>query len=244
MLVGFLLHLALFVVPRLRYQCMARWNQELNRFLARMLHISVIIKGDRAMLKTQGALIVANHLGYLDGFVLGSIIPLVYTSKTEVKQWPVFGWIALVGGTIFIDRQRKSKAKGYVAATSQMLKRKVNVLSFPEGTSTNGQGLRQFQSIHFEAPLQASACVVPVVISYATINHKIVNRDNRDALCWYGQVSFVRHLMGVLALQQIEAVVEFLPLIKIPSLSDRELLRKELSASVHARIAQRYPLFS
>lgn len=214
-----------------------------NRFLRLIFRIKIIIKGERSALKERGNFIVSNHLSYLDGIVLGSIFPVIYTSKSEVRHWPILGLMTEVGGTIFIDRKRKTRSDDYIRETTQMLKRKVNVIVFPEGTSTNGAKLLPFQSIHFQAPLNSSSPILPVAINYTKINQEDVGLEIRDKVCWYGQVKFHEHLPGILKLDSIEAKIVIYPKIDLANLSDTDYSRKELSESLYRIIEKNYPLF-
>ena len=55
-------------------------------------------------------LLVCNHLGYLDILVLAACRPALFVAKSEVKQWPVFGWFARLAGTIFVHRGKPLQA--------------------------------------------------------------------------------------------------------------------------------------
>ena len=92
--------------------------------------------------------IVANHVSYLDVFVLGSLIPAVFVAKKEVREWPVIGWIAWLQRTIFIER-RRSKADDEIRPLVKALNQGSNVIVFPEGTSTDGVTILPFKSTLF-----------------------------------------------------------------------------------------------
>ncbi|MEK9874048.1 MAG: lysophospholipid acyltransferase family protein, partial [Betaproteobacteria bacterium] len=98
--------------------------------------------------------VVANHVSYLDVFVLGSLIPAVFVSKQEVRDWPVVGWVAWLQRTIFITR-RPARAVDELAPLGEALENGFNVIMFPEGTSTNGTSVLPFKSALFEAPKRA-----------------------------------------------------------------------------------------
>src|SRR5882757_6216546 len=53
-------------------------------------------------------LLVSNHLSYLDTLAICATTPAVFVSKAEVKKWPLFGWLATLGGTVFIERTRRT----------------------------------------------------------------------------------------------------------------------------------------
>lgn len=241
-LVGLILNAILFVYPLIRFRIISHWTRTLNRFLRLILGIRVIVEGDSLCLKEKGNFIISNHLGYLDGVVLGSLFAVVYVSKNQVRTWPLFGLMTAVAGTIFIDRQRKNKTADYIHQTTKMLERKVNVLVFPEGTSTNGERLLDFQSVHFQASLNSKSPVLPVTINYTKINKTEVHPQGRDRVCWYGQVNFLEHLLGVLKLNCIEAKVRIYPKIDLANPLGRSFSRKELAESLYKIILNSYPL--
>ena len=241
-LIVILLHSVLFCCyPSGRLRIVSRWSRQLGKFLCWALGIRVVIEGDVSAVRRNGAVIVANHISYLDGILLGSMFPLLYISKRQVASWPFFGLIAVLGSTIFIDREKKTKVPAYVMKVCDALRQKINVLVFAEGTSTNGEQLRPFQAIHFQAPLLSGAVVVPVVVTYSRIDGQPLTVHNRDAVCWYGQVPFFSHLLGVLRLRRIEARVMIYPPWK-PKPQTETYTRKDLSVELHSLIKKSYPL--
>lgn len=242
-LVGAFLRVISFINPPLGLRYISRWTRIFCRFLRFILKIRVVIEGDAASLDENGNFIVSNHLGYLDGVVLGSLFAVVYISKSQVKNWPLFGWMTQAGRTIFIDRKRKNKSLDYIQETVKVLKRKINVLIFPEGTSTKGERLYPFQSVHFQSPLDAGSPIVPVVITYTKINGEKVTLKNRDSVCWYGQNKFSEHVRGVLQLTSIEARVVVGPKINPDTFQNYGYARKDLSEFLHNNMANSYPLF-
>jgi 1-acyl-sn-glycerol-3-phosphate acyltransferase len=174
---------------------------------------------------------------------LGSLCRVIYISKSQVKNWPLFGQVTIIGRTIFIDRARKNKVDDYIQETISVLKKKVNTLIFPEGTSTNGERLLCFQSVHFQSPLEANSPILPLSIAYTKIDGEEVTAKNRDNLCWYGQIKFQEHLLQVLKIGKIEATVTVYPKIYLGNFLKQEYNRKELSEKLHDIIAQSYPIF-
>lgn len=234
----------LFINNTICSRMISRWTRTFSRFLRLLLNIRVTVEGDRLCLNEHGNFIVSNHLGYLDGVILGSLFAVAYTSKSQVRNWPLFGWMTEIAGTIFIDRQRKDKSIDYIDKTSWALERKINVLVFPEGTSTDGDRLLPFQSVHFQAPLNAKSPILPVTITYTKINQEEVAPRNRDRVCWYGQLKFYEHICKILELNSIEAKIIIHPKIDTANLlRDSSQSRKDLSEILHKIISHNYPLF-
>ena len=103
--------------------------------------------------------IVANHVSYLDVFVLGSLIPAVFVAKKEVREWPVIGWIAWLQRTIFIER-RRSKADDEIRPLVKALNRGSNVIVFPEGNINRRRNHTAFQKHAFRSS-KTSKCLCP-----------------------------------------------------------------------------------
>jgi 1-acyl-sn-glycerol-3-phosphate acyltransferase len=213
LIIGLILHLITFASkPGLRLKLISRWTRLTCIFLRKILGIRLSINGN--IPDRKGLFIISNHLTYLDGVILGSLFPVVFVSKLQVKSWPIFGWMTQLGGTVFVDRERKLKSVDSVKEIAGLLQNNINILIFPEGTSTNGSQILPFQSIFFQAPLSCSAGILPVTIQYTKIESADLNSSNRDRVFWYGQVNFIKHLLEVLKLKSIEAKVIIHPQIE------------------------------
>lgn len=215
-----------------RWRIISRATRCLATALKNILNVRITVEGDWDG-SAAGCFIISNHVGYLDGIILGSVFPVLYVSKKEVRRWPVIGaWTALCG-TVFVDRERKDKVPLLVEEIARKLKDKANVLVFPEGTSTNGEQLLTFQPTPFAAPLRAHAPILPISLIYKRIGRQPVSASNRDRIYWYGDMEFANHLWNVLALRSIEAVVRVHPKIETFHLKNDSLNRKQLSQACY-----------
>lgn len=144
----------------------------------------------------QTAAVVANHSSWLDIFVLNSLGPLYFVSKSEVASWPGIGWLARAAGTVFIARNR-NQAAAQRDVLSARFAAGDRLLFFPEGTSSDGQRVLPFKSTLFAAlfdPGLSRAYVQPVSLFY----HPRRGTDPR-ALGWWGDMEFGSHFFQVLA---------------------------------------------
>lgn len=223
---------------RRRWQWIGRlinWN--FAALVSAVLNIRITVEGELNGLESGGHVIISNHLGYVDGIVLGSIFPVIYVSKKEVRGWPLIGpWTALCG-TIYIDRQRKDKIPLLVGEIARKLGQKANVLIFPEGTSTNGDKILPFQSAPFAAPLRVRAPIVPVTLTYKSIDHQPLSNTNRDRIYWYGDMEFLGHFWELLAVRSIEVTVKVHPVIETSRYKNDSLGRKALSQACYDRVS-------
>lgn len=233
-----LLHVAvsLFRLPG-RWRIISRLTRGFARLLTLLLRIRVSVEGKAVPTHGVGACIAANHLGYVDGIVLGSLFPVIFVSKKEVRGWPVIGqWTALCG-TVFVDRRRKDKIPLLVEEIAAKLREGLNVLIFPEGTSTDGEKMLAFQSAPFAAPLRTRSPIVPVTLTYTAINDEPVSRANRDRVYWYGDMEFFGHFWNLLGLKSIEVLVKLHPPIDTALLKNNSFGRKQLSRVCYDRIS-------
>jgi len=223
--------------PRNGWRIVAEMTRRFVAMLMTIVGIRITVQGDLELLDIEGAVIAANHLGYLDGFVLGSLFPVNFITKGEVRRWPVIGLWTKLCGTIYIDHQRKGKITMAVEEIIERLDQKANILIFPEGTSTNGEHLLPFQTAPFAAPLRTHAPVLPLTITYRKIDGEPVAEKNRDKVYWYGDMDFMPHFWGVLGLKRVEVAVRIHAPIETGQYKNNSLSRKQLSHACHNAIA-------
>ncbi|MGA7884401.1 MAG: lysophospholipid acyltransferase family protein [Acidobacteriaceae bacterium] len=179
----------------------ADWLHRSCRLVLRRIGMGTACRGPRP----ARGLICANHLSYLDIVVCAAAAPCVFVSKREVKSWPAFGFFARCGGTIFLDRQSRTSADAAAAEMAEAMDAPVPVLLFPEGTSTDGSEVLRFHPTLLEPAIQKG-----LEIAAAAIAYRVRGGEERDA-CYYGDISFVRHLLRTLGRSGIVADVEFYP---------------------------------
>jgi 1-acyl-sn-glycerol-3-phosphate acyltransferase len=204
-----------------------------------ILNIKVTIAGDAGQLERGGYVVIANHVSYVDGIVLGSIFPIVFVSKREVKKWPIVGQWNVLCGTIFINRQRKNEVGTMVREMTRKLRQEANVLLFPEGTSTNGEKMLPFQTVPLAAPLRSRSIIVPVTLAYTTIDEQPVTAANRDFVYWYGDMDFVTHFWNLLGRRGVEVLVTLHPKIECFRYADNSAGRKKLAEDCYNRVLGR-----
>jgi lyso-ornithine lipid O-acyltransferase len=222
-----------------RWKIISRLNRNFTLLLRLILNIKVTVAGDEGQMERGGYVIIANHVSYVDGIVLGSIFPILFVSKREVKRWPIVGQWNILCGTIFINRQRKEEVGSLVDEMTRKLKQETNILLFPEGTSTNGEKLLPFQTVPLAAPLRSRSIIVPATIAYKNIDDAPVTAANRDLIYWYGDMDFVSHFWKVLALRNVEVLVTIQPKIECFHYEDSSAGRKRLADDCYNRVLGR-----
>ena len=243
---GFLLLVHLWIsLLRLptRWEIISRLTYGFTFLLRTILNLKVTVAGDAVQIEQGGIVIISNHLSYVDGIVLGSIFPVVFVSKREVKKWPVIGLWAMLCGTIFINRQRKDNVGLLVAEMRRRLKERANILLFPEGRATNGERMLPFQTAPLAAPLRNRSIIVPVTLVYKYVDHKAVSKANRDLIYCYDDMDFVPHFWKLLSLRSVEAVVTVQPKIECSGYEDNSAARKQLALDCYNRVLGRVTNF-
>jgi lyso-ornithine lipid O-acyltransferase len=222
-----------------RWKIISRLNRNYTLLLRLILNIKLTVRGDEGQLERGGYVIIANHVGYVDGIILGSIFPIIFVSKREVKSWPIVGQWNVLCGTIFINRQRKVQVASLIRQMTRKLQQEANLLLFPEGTSTNGEAMLPFQTVPLAAPLRNRSIIVPVTVTYKTIDDQPVTTANRDSVYWYGDMEFVTHFWNLLALREIDVLVTIQRKIECFRYSDNSAGRKKLAEDCYNRVLGR-----
>jgi 1-acyl-sn-glycerol-3-phosphate acyltransferase len=222
-----------------RWKIISRLTRNFTFLVRTILNIKITVAGDEGSLERGGYVIIANHVSYVDGIVLGSIFPIVFVSKKEVKSWPVIGQWNTLCGTIFINRQRKEMVPALVEEMTQKLRHEANILLFPEGTSTNGERMLPFQTAPLAAPLRNRSIIVPVTLAYKTIEEEPVTVANRDLIYWYGDMEFLNHFWRLMSLRSIEVLVTIQPKIECFHYQDNSAGRKKLAEDCYNRVLGR-----
>ena len=196
-----------------------------HRNACRILGIRVAARG--AISTTHPTLFVANHSSYLDIAVLGALIEGSFVAKAEVATWPLFGLLAKLQRTVFIDR-RPTQAAQHRDDIALRLEAGDNLFLFPEGTSTDGNHVKPFRSALFAvasrevngAPLQ----VQPVSIAYTRLDGIPLGRALRPLYTWFGEMELGSHMWTMAGLGRLTVEVEFHPPVTFVELGSRKAL--------------------
>lgn len=170
-------------------------------------------------------LLISNHMGYLDIAVLASIMPAVFVSKRDVKFWPVFGQFAQMGGTVFVDRARRTQVGDVNDEIQAALDDGALVVLFPEGTSSGGETVLPFKS----ALLQPAAGQAHP-LSVCCIQYDLDDGNAAEDVCYWGDDTFLPHMLNLLGKRTLRATVRFAPFQS--TTTDRKELARELREEV------------
>ncbi|MFJ8477871.1 lysophospholipid acyltransferase family protein [Kitasatospora sp. NPDC094011] len=189
------------------------------------------IRGGRAV-GADGALVVANHVSWLDIPLLAAGRPGRSLAKTEVRTWPVLGHLVAWGGTVFLDRDRLRTLPDTVAAVAEVLRSGYPVIVFPEGSTWCGRESGRFRPALFQAAVEAGAFVQPV-----TIRYRLADGRTTSAPAFIGDEGLLTSLARVVAVRGLVADVTFLPPIPPPGPQPtRAGARRELARAAQTAV--------
>ena len=204
------------------------------RMLVWLLSIKIEYEGNIEKSKRCN-FFISNHISYLDIPILGSQFPLKFVAKLEVKNWPIFGFLSRLAGTIFIKRAR-SESLLQKRIIFKLLSEREKILIFPEATTSDGNRVLSFKSNAFSAVENQNFCIQPLVIIYSEINGMPINRWLRPIIAWYGDMDLTPHLLILKSLKSIRAKIIYLE----PVNSKDFINRKDMSKYIEQKIQRSY----
>lgn len=158
----------------------------------------------REIMGDDNYLIVSNHLSYTDILVICAYYPSCFVTSVEMRDTPFLGHICKLAGCVFVERRNKKNLGHEVREITDALKAGLDVVIFPEATSTNGEEVIRFRRPLFKAACDARIKVKPLTINYRKLDGKPVTLKNRDQVFWYGDMTFADHLWGVFNIGRID----------------------------------------
>jgi lyso-ornithine lipid O-acyltransferase len=193
-----------------------------HRLICRLLGIRLVRRG--TISAHRPTLFVSNHTSYLDIEIMGAAIEGSFVSKAEVSHWPVFGWLAKLQGTIFVERADRAGAARQRDEIRGRLDKGDNLILFPEGTSGDGMHLLPFKSTLFAAAEHDRVVVQPVSVVYRLLDGIPLGRFYRPFFAWYGDMTMAPHLWKMLGLGRLTVVMTFHEPVRLKDFGSRKLL--------------------
>ncbi|MEZ4742241.1 MAG: lysophospholipid acyltransferase family protein [Bdellovibrionota bacterium] len=186
--------------------------------------------------KKIGDLLVANHLSYLDVLILAANHPSCFVTSVEMKNTLFLGMLCDVGGCLYVERRNKDKIEQEIKDISNALAAGLDVIIFPEATSTCGSTVERFKIPLFRAARECGARVIPITLNYQALNYRPICAHNRDLVFWYGKMRFASHLWKFLQQRRLNVEVSISKLIDSLRVNDPV----ELSIVAHKAVLSRY----
>ncbi|MBB5047079.1 1-acyl-sn-glycerol-3-phosphate acyltransferase [Rhodopseudomonas rhenobacensis] len=212
--------------------------QLFHRALCRLIGVRIRQVGQRSA--DAPALILSNHVSWLDICVIGALGPVVFVSKSEVARWPVFGWLSRLQRTVFIDRKARHRTGAATQEIGDRLAGGDAVVLFAEGTSSDGVRILPFRSaligaVHHalgQSTKHSAITVQPLSLAYVRFAGLPVGRALRERVAWYGDADLMPHLMGVLSAGAIDVTVSWGDAVAHDLSADRKEIARRAEAEV------------
>ncbi len=214
-----------FIGPARRIRLKQRWSAELLDLLC----IRLETDGPEIL---PGCLLVANHISWLDIFVINAAWPAAFISKAEVRGWPVIGWLATRNETVFLRRGSRGHARIVNEEIAGLLGRGRHVALFPEGTTTDGSHVRPFHAALLQPAIEAGAPIQPLAIAYRLPDGRYTRAPAYD-----GDVSLGESIRAIIGERRIVARIEVAPLLVTHDGPDRKALAHAAYGAIVARLA-------
>jgi 1-acyl-sn-glycerol-3-phosphate acyltransferase len=236
-----LLTLPLMPIQALLVASNSAWARRLprlyHRWSCRIMGFRVTVLGEPSA--QRPTLFVANHVSYVDIEILGGVIEGSFIAKAEVARWPLFGWLAKLQRTVFVDRRVRSTA-AQRDAIRQRLEAGDDLILFAEGTAGDGNRVLPFKSALFSVADdsgQRGLTVQPVSIAYLRLDDIPMGRAYRPFFAWYGDMTLAPHLWTMLGLGTVDVAVNFHPPVTLAALGSRKALAEHCHRVVAAGMA-------
>jgi len=216
------------IYPHLNQTRQHRTLKSWSRQLLTIFNIGILVEGQQPVRGKGGCLIVANHVSWLDIIVLNAIHPSRFIAKSEVRDWPVIGWLCRRCGTVFIERALRQNASMVNRRISLLLEQDVSIGLFPEGTTTDGKQVGHFHSALIQPAIDAGIRLLPMALRY---QHK--DGETEFAAAFVGDMTLAQSIWQILRCTHQDALVVF-----TPALMAENANRRVLARAAHEAISQ------
>ncbi len=199
-----------------------------SRGLVRLCGVRVRVQGQP--IRTGPILYVANHISWLDIFVLNSVRATGFVAKQDIRDWPILGWLVAGAGTVFIDRTQRHAIKGVSLQMQQRFARNEAVGVFPEGTTSEGLDVSAFHASLFEPAIRVNVGVQPIALRFYE------QRQRSTRLAFVGEQSLVENLWLLLSATHVSVAIDFLG--PLSAQTCQSLGRAEVAQQTRQRIRE------
>lgn len=187
----------------------------------------------------NNTMFVANHISWSDIHALNSVAAIRFIAKSEIRSWPIFGYLVSRANTLFIDRSRKKDAKRTIDVALQSLQSGDTLCLFPEGTTTDGTLMQPFKSSLLQAAIEAQSTIWPVAIRYPHPS----GGANVD-VAYAGETTLLESMQKILSQRQPVIELHFLTPISLAptkakhtALQDRRTLTLHIESLIRSKLS-------
>ena len=214
-----------------RQRRIQRWSRQLIAICGVQLTVRNLAGRDAV----SPALIICNHVSWLDIFVINSLHPCYFVAKSDIHDWPLVGWLCHQAGTIFIARGRQREVRRIYASLVRRIHDGQRVAFFPEGTTAAQGSILPFHANLFEAAIEAGVPVQPYVLRYLDEDGSL-----HTAADFIGEMTFTESVLMILRHRRLHAELIRLPAVASAAMHRRELAqtcRQLMITALDARVA-------
>lgn len=185
-----------------------------HRFILKLIGVRVHVHGKIS--QTRPLMLVANHISWSDILILGSITPLCFIAKDEVKKWPGINFLSRLQRTVFINRNRRSDVANQADSIAARLVDGDVMVLFAEGTTGDGNKMMPYKSALFGAPQSALSndsikeiAIQPIALAYNNLHGMPLGRFHQTIASWPGDVPLVSHFIKFVKMGAFDVDVSF-----------------------------------
>lgn len=216
------------VFPRASVQKRQALTQAWARRLLRVFRVELQSQGQAP--QTGPLLLVANHISWLDILLLLAAAPVHFVARIENKHWPILGWMTQQAGAVFIERSSARDMARVIAQVSDYLHHNTGIVAlFPEGKTSNGEGVDSFHGNMLQAAIDAGCPVQAVALDYRLA----ATGERSTAVSYANPLNFAQSLLNTLASGPYVAQLHF-----APAQSTQGQQRKPLAGQLRKQVLQ------
>ncbi|MFZ6752571.1 lysophospholipid acyltransferase family protein [Undibacterium sp. Dicai25W] len=200
------------------------WSQQLLEICT----VDVRFKDASNGVIADRAVIVSNHVSWLDIFVINTLHPCHFVAKSDIRNWPLIGFLCEKAGTIFLARGKQREVRRIYEGLVHQIADGKRIAFFPEGTTSAQGKLLPFHANLFEAAIEAKVPVQPFVVRYVDADGKF-----HQAADFIGDMTFAESMAVILRAPRMTA-----ELIRLPAISTEGTHRREVAQYARAAVLQ------
>ncbi len=198
------------------------WSHRLLSIVG--VRLKIIRRGESVQ---TGTMLLLNHISWIDVYVVHALRPVRFVAKSEIRNWPVIGYLCDRTGTIFIERGRRHAVHQANHTLARILKDGGLIAVFPEGTTSDGSGLLPFHANLIQAAIEAGVAVQPVALQYTDLRGRYAVEP-----AYVGEMTLVESIRATMQGAHLIANLTLLPRIETAGKT-----RHQVAAEARAAIA-------
>lgn len=216
-----------WLTPAARMLRIQRWSRQLLAICR--VEVEVVDAAETGIAGIAArALIVSNHVSWLDIFVINTLQPCRFVAKSDIRDWPLIGWLSSKAGTIFITRGNRRDVRRIFTGLVDSIRAGEKIAFFPEGTTSVQGQLLPFHANLFEAAIDAGVPVQPYALRYFDAAGRY-----QTSIEFVGDMTFVQSILAIVRSGKIRA-----QLIVLPVIATEGVLRRQLAQTSWEAMAQ------